>query len=149
MGYGPRPFLEHELDGEISLRSESWPPVAATTSLGLDIHTSSRNTFPGILQLHIATSVTSLNQVLDKIIRQVQFKVPPSSLRFRNMALHLNVDRGKVQTDKPWLELEGIRILSSNDLDIEGNIRLHGARNGERVDLHDLVGTFGMEPAND
>jgi hypothetical protein len=147
---GHLPFLEHELDGDISLRTEGWPLTIAGASFGLDLRTAGRNgSLPGTFQFGSGTSVKTLNGILDKVIRDLQFAVPPSSFSFRNFALSLNVDRGKVRTDGPWLTIEGLRIVSSENVNLEGNIRLHGARNGETVDLRGLLEDFRLAPAND
>jgi hypothetical protein len=142
-GSGHLPFLEHELDGDISLRTEGWPFTLDGANFSLDFRSSARNQgLPGILQMRSGTSVSTLNQVLDKIIRDLQLRVPPSAFSFRNVALRFAADNGKLRTDKPWLELDGLRVFSSDDLSIDANIRLHGARNGETVDLRGLLRDF-------
>jgi hypothetical protein len=154
---GHLPLLEHELDGDIALSTHAWPirkdtfeglsygsiPGLDRISLGVDVRTSSRGrTLPGFFQLRSGAQVRTLNEILDRVIEDIQLKSPPSSIFFQNLALKLDVDRGKVQTDQPWLRLEGLRILSSDDLHVEGSIRLHGARNGETLDIRDLLSTF-------
>jgi hypothetical protein len=147
---GHLPFLEHELDGDISLRTEGWPLTMGGASFGLDLRTAARNgSLPGTFQFGSGTSVKTMNEILDKAVRDLQLRVPPSSLSFRNFALRLHVDKGKVRTDRPWLTIEGLRIVSSENVNLEGNIRLHGARNGETVDLRGLLEDFQLAPAND
>ena len=62
-----------------------------------------------------------------------------------NLALKLKVDSGRVSTASPWLTLQGMRIFSSSVIDVDGNVRLHGSRNGESVAVQDLLNVFTHE----
>ena len=142
-GTGHLPLLEHELDGDVSVKVSGWPIRLDETNFDIDIRTSSRNgSLPGMFQLRNDVNVNVLNNVLNAIIKDIQLNIPPSSLVFNNLSLKVNANKGTVRTDKPWFKLEGIRIPSSDKLDLEGNIRLFGARNGETLELRNLLENF-------
>src|SRR4029450_9221680 len=93
---------------------------------------------PGMLQLSGDTRVNTVNALLNRIVRDVQVASPPQRLQYRDFLLDLRVDRGKVVAKSPWLTLEGVQIFSPL-FDLGGNFRLHGSRNGEAVELQNLL----------
>ena len=52
-----------------------------------------------------------MRESVNRIIRDIQMKVPPRSVTYRNFALDFRVENGKVVNDKPWLTLEGLRLV--------------------------------------
>ena len=64
---------------------------------------------------------------------------------YRDLKVDLRIDRGKIATQPAWLKLDGLRIFSSSRLDLDSNIRVYGAKNGETVELRSLLGGISPE----
>jgi hypothetical protein len=158
--YGHSAFLEDEVDGDIWLGAHDWVwsravldrfaaarlPSLEQVSMSLNLRKSERSKpIPGVLQLSSDTRVNTLNVLLNRIIRNLQMASPPQQVQYKNFLLDLRVDRGKVSTASPWLTLEGARIFTSPLLDLDGNVRVHGPRNGEELELQNLVDTLVHE----
>ena len=73
------------------------------------------------------------------------FQQELSRIAANDLAVSFRIDKGKLTTDAPWLKVDGFRIFSSNNLDLEGNIRLHGGKNGETFPLRSLLGATFRE----
>lgn len=157
---GHLPFLQDELDADLRVSAEDFPLTRETpaglasldrsllehVTLDLSLRRSSRNAAtPGVLQFSSGARVRTLNQVLDRIIHDVQLAVPPRAVFYRDLEVRLEMERGRIRTESPWLKMGGFEIFSSPGLALEGNIRLFGARNGETLHARDLLGTFVRE----
>jgi hypothetical protein len=158
-GNGHLPYVEDELDGDISVHIVDWPldrkligTLAAFESLPGTDRLSARVEFwkslrnqsvPGILQLSSDTQLKTLNELLNRIIRDVRLKMPPRSVSYRNLRLKLDIEKGRISTASPWLTLEGLRIFSSPLVDIDGTVRLRGSRTATPLELDRLLGLSG------
>ena len=112
-------------------------------SLTLDVHKSARSqSVPGVLQLSSDTQVNTFNRVLNAVVHDLQMAVPPQTMLYRNIDVSVSVDRGTVATELPWVTLEGLQILSTPNLALEGTVRLHGGKNGDTVTLGDVLAVF-------
>jgi hypothetical protein len=97
---------------------------------------------PGLLQLSTDTQVHLLNTLLSRVTRDLQLTVPPRAIRYDSLAIDFRTDKGLVLTDRPWVTLGGVQIVSSPNLAIGGTVRLHGARNSESLKLQDVLGVL-------
>jgi hypothetical protein len=152
------PLVEDELDADIRVRSDDLPLTRDTIdrlsaleppdgldriSLALGVHKSARSqSVPGVLQLSSGMQVNTFNRVLNAVVHDLQMAVPPQVMLYRNIDVNVSVDRGKVATGLPWVTLEGLRILSTPNLALEGTVRIHGGRNGDTLTLGDVLALF-------
>jgi hypothetical protein len=117
------------------------PPAGLEAlSLSLQLRKSERSqSTPGMLQLSSDTQVNTLNSILNRILRDLRLANPPQKISYRNLVLDFRVDKGRVATEAPWLKIDGLRLFSSPNLDLEGNVRLHAGRYGETLELRNLL----------
>jgi hypothetical protein len=153
-GTGHSAIVEDEMDGDISMRTDKWPVDRDSlsqlralqpsnldkVSLAVDFRKTARSkSTPGVLQLSSDAQVNVLNDILNRIIRDLQLAVPPRSASYGNFVLNFHVENGRVATKSPWLVVDGIQIFSSPFLDLDSTVRLHGSRNGEALELRDVL----------
>jgi hypothetical protein len=155
----PVPLLEDQLDGSIAIRTDGLRidsrvigdalagRVAQSTleTLGFSVAVK-RSPTPilpfGIMQATVDTRIDAINNVLDRILRNVKLEVPPRALAYRDMDLKFEVDRGRVRNEQEVMRLRGLQLFSSDLSEVTGVVRLHLGRNGERIQLQDLIGVF-------
>jgi hypothetical protein len=93
---------------------------------------------PGMIQVSSGIKVDLLNDLLNRIVRQVQLSAPPAAVSYRNLSVHLHASQGNVSLAKPFLRLEGIRLPASNLLEFETDLNVHLARKDLQTSGHDL-----------
>lgn len=155
---GHVPLVEDEVDANVTLRADGWPLTRETLaraaaretpsgldriSMALNVRKSDRSRWvPGVFQLSTGTQADTLNKVLNTVLRDLQMKVPPQVMLYRNIDVNVRVDRGRVATDTPWVTLDGVQIFSDPNVTLAGTVRLHGGRNGDSLTLDDLLALF-------
>jgi hypothetical protein len=155
-GGGHSAFVEDELDGRTSVRLDGLmldgDTVAAFTAgkpdnnalqkLGMSVHlfrSPESADIPAVLQASTDIKINLANEVLNHIANGLRLSGPPRALRYREFDLKFDVDRGIVRNDREILRLGGLQILSTDLVDVAGEIRTHLGSPGERVRLRDMI----------
>ena len=158
---GHIPLLEDKIEGEITfatdrvqlsrealhtlladaMRAEQLDQVKVEVRLR---RAPSARLSSGVVQLSSDTQINLMNKLLNRIIRKVQLKAPPQILSYRNFAFWFQAKNGKVQTEFPLLELEGLKVFSGRALDVESDISLYWGRkkrgfSGQKFPFRSLV----------
>jgi len=162
-GGGHSSFVEDELNGKISFRTDGLTIDPATLSalraghvrqselekLGVSVHLSrsreSENP-PGVFQASSEVQINLVNELLNQIVSKLRLPAPPRALTYKELALNFDVDRGQVRTDSEVFKLGGVELFSSTVVDATAEVRAHLGRPGERIMLGNLIemlGSFG------
>src|SRR6185369_1272217 len=150
-------FVEDELDGKVSLRVDRLATDRTTLAalraghvspadlekVGMSVHLA-RSQDPanlrGVLQASSDFEINLLNEVLNRMIRDLRLPAPPRALTYENLTLDFVVDRGRIRNDNEVFALGGIRLFSSNNVSVKGNVRTYLGKPGERIMLGNLMG---------
>ena len=152
----PSAILEDELDGNFSLTLDGLTMDREALSaaragqfnsdelrkIGLSVHMLRARDgarWPGVFQSSSNLEINLLNEVLNRIAKDLRLSAPPRALTYRNLNLDVDVDHGRVQTDRDVLRLGGLQLFSSDFIDVTGEIRAHAGSVGERVMLSDII----------
>ena len=153
-------ILEDELDGSMSLHLDgvtmdrnTLPALLAGRmtaeelgKVGMSAHlfrSPEAANLPGVLQASSDVQINLVNEVLNQIVKDLRLPAPPRALTYSNLALDFDVERGMVRTNHELLKLGGLQVFSSNFVDVNGEIRAHLGRPGERIMLGDLMELLG------
>ncbi len=149
-------IVEDELDGRIFLRFDGltvdrdMPAVllagkAAPDELrkiGMSVHMfrspEAVNT-SGVLQASSDLRLNLVNDVLNGLVKGLRISGPPRALTYRDLDMKFEVVGGQVRTDGDILRLDGLQIFTADLLDVDGKVRAHLGRPGERVLLRDMI----------
>jgi hypothetical protein len=157
-------LLEDELEGKIRIRADCLhlsrdivqlliadaSQVEGLDQIGIKMRLyrspNARNV-RGIFQFSADTEVDLMNELLNTIIRDLQLGAPPQLFSYQDLSSRFQVSDGKVETDFPLLEIRNLKMVTTDLLDLEGDIRLHLGRKwqklpGEELRLRDLVYFF-------
>jgi hypothetical protein len=149
-------FLEDSFDGSFRLAAndiavtpetlERWrlDPVSFDQFNRLDVSLqasrSKEQAGPGIVQLAFDTRLRFLNEILQQASDKIRFTVPPQLMTYRGLRASFDANQGVVQTKSPLLELSGVKVLSSELLDVNGEVRIRlGDRLGNEMPLSHLI----------
>jgi hypothetical protein len=94
---------------------------------------------PGIFQSSSEVEINLLNEVLNRIAKDLRLSAPPRALVYRNLSFDFDVDHGQVRTNADLLKIGGLELFSSDFVDVTGEIRAHAGRYGERIMLSDVM----------
>ena len=153
-------ILEDSLDGRISVRLDGLTMDRNTLpalldgkvgadeleKIGVSVHmfrSPELTNVPGVLQATSEVQVNLVNEVLNQILKDLRLPAPPRAMTYSDLSLNFEVDRGLVRTNREVLKLGGLKIFSSNFVDVVGEVRAHLGRPGERILLGDLMGMLG------
>ncbi len=95
---------------------------------------------PGIVQVGMDTRVRLLNEVLQRISDELRFLAPPQLVTYRDLRVSFDAAGGMIQTKNPLLSLSGVKVLSTDLLDVGAEVRVRlGGRRAEPAPLSQLV----------
>jgi hypothetical protein len=103
---------------------------------------------PGVLQASSELQINLVNEVLNQIVKDLRLPAPPRALTYESLALDFVVDRGRIRNDNEVFALGGIRLFSSNNVSVKGNVRTFLGKPGERIMLGNLVGMIESPGGN-
>jgi hypothetical protein len=144
---GHLPFVEDEFNAKVKFLARGVPVgrggvqtrpaglLEATDYPPFDLDlTLSRarpdGTLPGVLQATNRINLKLMNEFLDKVLAGARLPAPPTALRYQGLDLNLAVKNGIIQTDPMFLKLRGVRLFSSDPIEVGGDIRVHWKRDG-------------------
>jgi hypothetical protein len=100
---------------------------------------SSNQPGPGVVQLGFDSRVRLMNAVLESITDKIRFKVPPQLLTYRGLTAAFEARQGIVQTERPLLELSGVKVFTTDLFEIDANMRVRlGDRRSKEMPLAQL-----------
>jgi hypothetical protein len=151
-----QPIVEDSLDGTFSVSVNDVPVTRESLDrwrdqpasfdqfhrfdLSFQAGRSKDQAGPGILQLGFDTRVRLMNQVLQQIASELRFLVPPQLVTYGGLRASFEVAHGVLQTSNPLLELSGVKILSTDLLDLFGDVRVRlGDRLSNEIPLSHLI----------
>ena len=155
----PVSVLEDQLDGNVAVKTDGLridsriigdalagridPSTLETLGLSVAVKRSPTAVLPfGSMQATVDTRIDAINNVLDRVLRNVKLEVPPRALVYRDLDFKLEVDHGRVQNEQGVMRLGGLQLFSSDLSEVTGEVRLHLGRDGERIKLQDLIGVL-------
>jgi hypothetical protein len=95
---------------------------------------------PGIVQVGMDTRVRLLNEILQEVSDKLRFLAPPQLVTYRDVRVSFDAAGGMIQTKKPLIELWGVKVLSTDLLDLGAAVRVRlGGRGAEAAPLSQLV----------
>lgn len=122
------------------------PANIPSLDLDLSVRRSSPGSRPpGQVQGSTELDTRLMNEVLDRILRSVQFSAPPSRLTYDDLDLRFVVVDGVVRTDRPLLRLEGVHVLPTGAVDVDADVNVHWRRPGSELAgyrLESLLSSF-------
>jgi hypothetical protein len=166
-GGGHSALVEDELDGKTSVRLDGLtldrntvaallagkPAPDELRKIGMSVHlfrSPETANLPAVLQASTDVEVNLANDLLNSIVKGLRLSAPPRALTYRDFDLKFEVDRGLVRSDREILRLGGLQILSTDSVEITGEVRTHLGRPGERILLRDMIEMLsGLIPATE
>jgi hypothetical protein len=83
---------------------------------------------PGWLQLRTGLALRPADESLQRVVHQLRLLLPPQGLTYQGLTLDLHVREGRLQADRPWLDLERVVVPGEWPLRTEGRIRVFWGR---------------------
>ena len=167
MGSGHAAIVEDELDGTTVVRLDGLmldrntlaalragkPDPDELRKIGMSVHlfrSPGAANLPAVLQASTDVTVNLANEVLNSIVNGLRLSGPPRALAYRDFDLNIEVDRGLVRNDREILRLGGLQILTTDYVDVAGEVRTHLGSPGDRVLLRDMIEMLGgLMPATE
>jgi hypothetical protein len=84
----------------------------------------------GEIQASTNLDTRLMNDILDRIVDSVEFARPPQALTYNGLDLELAVRNGIIQTDRPLVRLDDVRILPTTDVDVVTDVNVFWQRPG-------------------
>jgi hypothetical protein len=155
------PLIEDQLDGQVAMGTDGlllnqdlfqqldghWDEIEQLDQLKVQIalqRSRSAMPYPGVVQVSTGFRFQLLNPLLNSIVQNLRLSAPPSTMTYQDMHFNLDVKDGRVLSENPLLSFQGLRLLASDQLDLDANLNLYWGwkRNGssaEALNSRDLA----------